>query len=202
MEPVEQELIDGLVGESPALSPLETLRHSAAHVMAKAVQRLFPGTKVTIGPSIEHGFYYDFDRKEPFTEADLARIEAAMQQIVDADEPFVRHEIPREMARAMFEKLGETYKVELIDSFPPDAVVSYYTTGDWFDLCRGPHVASTGAIKAFKLLSVAGAYWRGKETNPQLQRIYGTAFGSKEELADHLHKLEEAKRRDQRRVGK
>ena len=125
-----------------------------------------------------------------------------MQSIVKANEPFVRHEIARAEARTMFEKLGETYKVELIDSFPPDAVVSYYTTGDWLDLCRGPHVRSTGEIKAFKLLSVAGAYWRGNEKNPQLQRIYGTAFGSAAELAAYLKMLEEAKRRDHRRIGK
>ncbi|MCE9578028.1 MAG: threonine--tRNA ligase [Deltaproteobacteria bacterium] len=201
-DPVDAELLAGLVGTTPTLSPLETLRHSAAHVMAKAVQRLFPGTKVTIGPSIDSGFYYDFDRAQPFTEDDLRAIEAEMQRIVDADEPFVRHEIDRAEARAMFERLGETYKVELIDSFPPDAAVSYYTTGDWFDLCRGPHVARTGAIKAFKLLSVAGAYWRGDERNPQLQRVYGTAFPSAKELTDHLHRLEEAKKRDHRRIGK
>jgi threonyl-tRNA synthetase len=201
-EPVEQDLINDLVGATPSLSELETVRHSAAHVMAKAVQKLFPETKVTIGPSIETGFYYDFDRKTPFTEEDLAKIEAEMKTIIKANEPFVRHEIPRDEARAMFEKLGESYKVELIDSFPPDAVVSYYTTGDWFDLCRGPHVKSTGAIKAFKLMSVAGAYWRGKETNPQLQRIYGTAFPSKAELDAYLHQLEEAKRRDHRKIGK
>jgi len=202
VEPVEEDLIHGLVGATPELSALETLRHSTAHVMAAAVQKLFPETKVTIGPSIETGFYYDFDRKTPFTEEDLGRIEAEMQKIIAADVPFVRHEIPRADARAMFEKLNETYKVELIDSFPPDAVVSYYTTGDWLDLCRGPHVKSTGAIKAFKLLSVAGAYWRGRETNPQLQRIYGTAFPSKKDLDAHLHMIEEAKRRDHRRIGK
>jgi threonyl-tRNA synthetase len=201
-EPIEEDLIHGLVGAAPALSPLETLRHSTAHVMAAAVQKLFPEAKVTIGPSIETGFYYDFDRKTPFTEEDLGRIEAEMQKIVDADLPFVRHEIPRAEARAKFEQMGETYKVELIDSFPPDAAVSYYTTGDWLDLCRGPHVRSTGEIKAFKLLSVAGAYWRGRETNPQLQRIYGTAFPSKGDLDAYLHMLEEAKRRDHRRIGK
>ena len=199
---VDQDLINDLVGATPNLSDLETVRHSAAHVMAKAVQQLFPETKVTIGPSIETGFYYDFDRKTPFTEDDLAKIEAEMQKIIKADEPFVRHELPRAEARAMFEKLGENYKVELIDSFPPDAVVTYYTTGEWFDLCRGPHVRSTGKIKAFKLMSVAGAYWRGKETNPQLQRIYGTAFPSKAELDAYLHQLEEAKRRDHRKIGK
>src|SRR5689334_12803008 len=201
-EPVEEDLIHGLVGATPELSALETLRHSTAHVMAAAVQKLFPETKVTIGPSIETGFYYDFDRKTPFTEEDLGRIEAEMKKIIDADVPFVRHEIPRADARAMFEKMNETYKVELIDSFPPDAVVSYYTTGDWLDLCRGPHVKSTGEIKAFKLLSVAGAYWRGRETNPQLQRIYGTSFPSKKDLDAYLHMLEEAKRRDHRRIGK
>jgi threonyl-tRNA synthetase len=202
VEPVEEDLLHGLVGATPELSALETLRHSTAHVMAAAVQKLFPETKVTIGPSIETGFYYDFDRKTPFTEEDLGRIEAEMKKIIDADVPFVRHEIPRADARAMFEKMNETYKVELIDSFPPDAVVSYYTTGDWLDLCRGPHVKSTGAIKAFKLLSVAGAYWRGRETNPQLQRIYGTAFPSKQDLDAYLHMIEEAKRRDHRRIGK
>jgi threonyl-tRNA synthetase len=197
-----EDVVSGLVGDAPALSPLETLRHSTAHVMAKAVQKLFPGTKVTIGPSIDSGFYYDFDPPKPFTEEDLAKIEAEMQKIVDANEPFERHEIPRSDARAMFEKLGETYKVELIDGFPPDAVVSYYTTGDWFDLCRGPHVKRTGEIKAFKLTAVASAYWRGKETNPQLQRIYGTAFPSKKDLETHLARIEEAKRRDHRRIGK
>ncbi|MGE0551341.1 MAG: threonine--tRNA ligase [Kofleriaceae bacterium] len=193
---------DELIGGPPALSPLETLRHSTAHVMAAAVQKLFPETKVTIGPSIESGFYYDFDRATPFTEDDLGRIEAEMQKIIDKNEPFIRHEIGRADARAMFDKLNETYKVELIDSFPTDAPISYYTTGEWFDLCRGPHVKSTGEIKAFKLLSVAGAYWRGNEKNPQLQRIYGTAFGSKAELDNYLKMLEEAKRRDHRRIGK
>lgn len=199
---VDDEILSSLVGTTPTLSPLETLRHSTAHVMAKAVQKLFPGTKVTIGPSIETGFYYDFDRKEPFTEADLAKIEAEMAAIIKANEPFVRHEVARADARAMFDKLGESYKVELIDSFPPDASISYYSTGEWFDLCRGPHVKATGEIKAFKLLSVAGAYWRGNEKNPQLQRIYGTAFGSKAELDAYLKMLEEAKRRDHRRIGK
>jgi threonyl-tRNA synthetase len=198
----EEDVLSGLVGSTPTLSPLETLRHSTAHVMAKAVQRLFPNTKVTIGPSIEHGFYYDFDPEKPFTEEDLAKIEAEMQKIVKADEPFVRHEIARDEARAMFEKLGETYKVELIDSFPPDAVVTYYTTGDWFDLCRGPHIDRTGQIKAFKLERVSSAYWRGNEKNPQLQRIYGTAFASKAELDAHFAMLEEAKRRDHRKIGK
>lgn len=200
--PVDPELLAGLVGATPTLSPLETLRHSTAHVMAKAVQTLFPGTKVTIGPSIDTGFYYDFDRPTPFSEDDLRAIEAEMAKIVAADLPFERHELDRAEARAMFERMGETYKLELIDSFPPDATVSYYTTGDWLDLCRGPHVARTGEIGAFKLLSVAGAYWRGDERNAQLQRIYGTAFATQAELDAHLALLEEAKRRDHRRIGK
>jgi threonyl-tRNA synthetase len=198
----EEDLVGHLVGDAPSLSPLETLRHSTAHVMAKAVQRLFPDTKVTIGPSIEHGFYYDFDTKRPFTEEDLARIEGEMQKIIDANEPFERHEVPRSDARAMFEKLGESYKVELIDSFPPDSIISYYQTGDWLDLCRGPHVKRTGEIKAFKLMKVSSAYWRGNEKNPQLQRIYGTAFPSKKELDGYIDMLKEAERRDHRKIGK
>lgn len=199
---VDEDLLHSLVGDAPTLSPLETLRHSTAHVMAKAVQRLFPDTKVTIGPSIDTGFYYDFDRKTPFTEEDLGRIEAEMAKIVAANEPFVRHEKPRAEVREMFEKMGESYKLELIDGFPDGVAVSYYTTGDWLDLCRGPHVKATGEIKAFKLLSVAGAYWRGNEKNPQLQRIYGTAFASKADLDTYLQRIEEAKRRDHRRIGK
>ena len=184
------------------LSPLETLRHSCAHVMAKAVQKLFPGTKVTIGPPIDSGFYYDFDAERPFSDEDLENIEAEMQRIVADDEPFVRRELPRADAREMFEKMGETYKVEIIDHLPEDAVVSYYTTGEWLDLCRGPHVESTGQIKAFKLLSVAGAYWRGDERNKMLQRIYGTVFPDKKQLRAHLARLQEAKKRDHRKVGK
>ncbi len=200
--PVDPELLAGLVGATPTLSPLETLRHSTAHVMAMAVQTLFPGTKVTIGPSIDTGFYYDFDRPTPFSEDDLRAIEAEMAKIVAADLPFERHERDRAEVRAMFERMGEAYKLELIDSFPPDATVSYYTTGDWLDLCRGPHVARTAEIGAFKLLSVAGAYWRGDERNAQLQHIYGTAFATQAELDAHLALLEEAKRRDHRRIGK
>jgi threonyl-tRNA synthetase len=201
-EATEADLLEGLVGTTPALSALETLRHSCAHVMAKAVQRLWPDAKVTIGPSIETGFYYDFDIERPFSEEDLASIEAEMKRIIDAREPFVRHEVSREEALALFGRLGETYKVDIIERLPPDATISYYATGDWVDLCRGPHLEHTGQIGAFKLLSVAGAYWRGSEHNKMLQRIYGTAFPSKQELAEYLHRLEEAKRRDHRRLGK
>jgi threonyl-tRNA synthetase len=201
-EPVEQELLESVVGGAPTLSPLETLRHSTAHVMAKAVQRLFPQTKVTIGPSIETGFFYDFDIDRPFTEDDLARIEDEMQKIIAAKEPFERKEVSREEALQRFRDLGETYKVEIIDALPADATISYYQTGDWIDLCRGPHIRNTGEIKAFKLLSVAGAYWRGNEKNRMLQRIYGTAFPSKDELKAYLHRIEEAKKRDHRRIGK
>jgi threonyl-tRNA synthetase len=174
------DLLRGLVGPPLALSPLETLRHSTAHVLAKAVQRLFPETRVAVGPSTETGFYYDVDRAAPFTDGELAKIEVEMQHIVRANEPFVRHEIGREAARAMFDRLGETYKVELIERFPPGPVVSYYTTGDWLDLCRGPHLRTTGEIKAFKLLSVTEARWRGD--GRAIQRIAGTAFGSVAEL--------------------
>jgi threonyl-tRNA synthetase len=199
---VDQALLEEVVGSEPKLSPLETLRHSTAHVMAKAVQRLWPEAKVTIGPAIETGFYYDFDIDRPFTDEDLERIEAEMKAIVKADEPFERHEIPRDEAIKLFRELGEDYKVEIIEKLPPEATISYYATGDWLDLCRGPHVDSTGEIKAFKLLSVAGAYWRGDERNKMLQRIYGTAFPDKKQLREHLHRLEEAKKRDHRKVGK
>jgi threonyl-tRNA synthetase len=199
---LEQELINEVVGNEPELSPLQTLRHSCAHVMAKAVQRLFPETKVTIGPAIESGFYYDFERDTPFTPEDLERIEAEMQAIIAANEPFERHEVSRAEALDMFARMGETYKVEIIETLPQDATITYYETGDFIDLCRGPHVASTRDIKAFKLLSVAGAYWRGDERNKMLQRIYGTAYPDKKLLREHLHLLEEAKKRDHRRLGK
>jgi threonyl-tRNA synthetase len=181
--------------------PLSRLRHSASHVMADAVRRLRPGAKVTIGPSIETGFYYDFDT-EPFTPDDAARIEAEMAKIVAQDLPFVRRVVSRDEALKMFEARGETYKVEIIRSIPADQEISLFQHGDFVDLCRGPHVERTGEIKAFKVLSFAGAYWRGDERNPMLQRVYGTAFPSQKELDDHLARIEEAKHRDHRLLGK
>jgi threonyl-tRNA synthetase len=181
--------------------PLSRLRHSASHVMADAVRRLRPGAKVTIGPSIETGFYYDFDT-EPFTPDDAARIEAEMAKIVAQDLPFVRRVVSRDEALKMFEARGETYKVEIIRSIPADQEISLFQHGDFVDLCRGPHVERTSEIKAFKVLSFAGAYWRGDERNPMLQRVYGTAFPSQKELDEHLTRLEEAKHRDHRLLGK
>ena len=181
---------------------IDTIRHSTAHLMAHAVQELFPGTQVTIGPVIENGFYYDFGTDRPFTEDDLRRIEEKMQEIAKRDVPVRREEWTREEAIATFEKLGEHYKVEIIKAIPGDEAVSVYRQGDWFDLCRGPHVPSTGRLGAFKLLSVAGAYWRGDSRNAMLQRIYGTAWADQKELDDYLRRIEEAKARDHRKLGK
>jgi threonyl-tRNA synthetase len=189
---------------------LRVIRHSAAHVMADAVQRLFPGTQVTIGPAIDSGFYYDFDRPDgPFTEADLASIEAEMKQIISARKPFFREEVTREAAHALFEGMGEKFKLEVLDAIPGGEAIGLYRHGSpgrpegtWVDLCEGPHVPNTGAIGAVKLLSVAGAYWRGSEKNPMLQRIYGTAFPDAASLETHLKLLEEARARDHRKLGK
>ncbi|MGA3280338.1 MAG: threonine--tRNA ligase [Smithella sp.] len=182
---------------------LSILRHSISHVMAQAVQEIFPGAKVSIGPSIDEGFYYDFEYKEPFTIDDFTKIENRMKKIIAADHPFIREELTRAAAIKLFEERGENYKVELINDLPEDVKeVSIYKQGNYIDLCRGPHIPSTGFIKAFKLLSVAGAYWRGNENNKMLQRIYGTGFVSESELADYLNLLEEAKKRDHRRLGR
>ena len=186
---------------------LAVIRHSTAHVMADAVQRLFPGTKVTIGPAIDDGFYYDFDKPGGgFTEEDLARIEQAMLEVVKRDTPFRRAVVTRDEAKSMFSAMGETYKLEIIDAIPPGEEVSIYKHGappqEWLDVCEGPHVPSTGFLKAVKLTHVAGAYWRGDERNPMLQRIYGTAFPSVDALEEHLKLLELAKQRDHRKVGK
>ena len=180
---------------------LDVLRHSTSHVMAEAVKSLYPDVKVAIGPSIENGFYYDFDKKEPFTPDDLEKIENKMSEIIGRDLSFERRELPKAEARALFETLGETYKLELLDEIEDDHV-SVYTQGDFTDLCRGPHVPSTKMIKAFKLTSIAGAYWRGDERKKMLQRIYGTAFADKKALKQHLQFLEEAKKRDHRRLGR
>jgi threonyl-tRNA synthetase len=182
---------------------LELIRHDAAHVLAMAVQDIFPGTQVTIGPSIENGFYYDFARDQPFTPDDLARIESRMREMVEADLPTRREVWPRDEAIAHFEKMGEHYKAELIRGIPPGEDVSIYFHGSWHDLCRGPHFVSTGKIgQAFRLTNVAGAYWRGDSKNAQLQRIYGTAWRDEKELEAYLHRLEEAEKRDHRRIGK
>jgi threonyl-tRNA synthetase len=180
---------------------LEKLRHSTAHVMAQAVKRLYPETLVTIGPAIENGFYYDFDREEPFKPEDLQKIEKLMHEIVKENFPVVRSELNKEEALKFFEGKGEKYKKELITEIE-DEEVSIYTQGEFADLCRGPHVGSTGDIKSFKLLSVAGSYWRGDENNKMLQRIYGTAFYSRKDLGEYLDNLEEAKKRDHRKLGK
>jgi threonyl-tRNA synthetase len=180
---------------------LDVIRHSTAHLMAQAVQELFPGTQVTIGPTIENGFYYDFVRAEPFTPEDLAAIDDRMRDIVARDLPVSRIELTREEAKKLFAGIGESYKVEIIEGIPDD-VVSLYRQGEWTDLCRGPHVPSTGKLGVFKLTSVAGAYWRGDERNAQLQRIYGTAWATRDDLEKHLALLEEAKKRDHRRLGR
>lgn len=182
---------------------LSVLRHSISHVMAQAVQDVFTGAKVTIGPAIEDGFYYDFEYAETFTLDDFEKIEKRMQEIVKADYPFIRKELSRDKAVELFAQKGEGYKVELIQDLPVDvSVVSLYQDGDYVDLCRGPHIPRTGMIKAFKLLSVAGAYWRGDERNKMLQRIYGTGFADEQALQDYLNLLEEAKKRDHRKLGR
>jgi len=182
---------------------LELIRHDAAHVMAEAVQELYPGTQVTIGPVISNGFYYDFAKEEPFHPEDLAKIEARMHEIIARNAPFTKEIWARDQAKEYFRKKGETYKVELVDAIPEDQDIKIYRQGEWLDLCRGPHMASTGQIgKSFKLMKVAGAYWRGDSNNPMLQRIYGTAWASDKDLADYLHMLEEAEKRDHRRLGR
>lgn len=179
---------------------LEILRHSVAHIMAHAVKDLFPDVKVAIGPAIEDGFYYDFDVENPFTEEDIQKIEKRMHEIIKSRNPFIRKEISKDEAIKLFESLGESYKIEIINEIE-DEKLSIYEEGGFIDLCRGPHIPHTGIVKAFKLLSVAGAYWRGDETNKMLQRIYGTAFFTKEELQEYLNFLEEVKKRDHRRLG-
>ena len=177
-------------------------RHTSSHILAQAVKRLFPSTKLAIGPAIENGFYYDFDSDRTFTPEDLEKIEAEMKKIIKEDLTVERFELPREEAIKFMSERGETYKVELINDLPEDAVISFYKQGEFVDLCAGPHVPSTGKIKAFKLLNGAGAYWRGNEKNKMLQRIYGTSFTKKSDLDEYLNRLEEAKKRDHRKIGK
>lgn len=177
-------------------------RHTASHVLAQAVKRLYPNTKLAIGPAIDNGFYYDFDTEIPFTADVLEKLEAEMKKIIKEDLPLVRSVKPREEAVKYMEQKGEPYKVELINDLPEDSVVSFYTQGDFTDLCAGPHLASTGKLKAIKLTSCTGAYWRGNEKNKMLSRVYGTAFPKQSELDEHLARIEEAKKRDHRRLGK
>ncbi|MCP4934185.1 MAG: threonine--tRNA ligase [bacterium] len=182
---------------------VELIRHDAAHIMAQAVQELFPGTQVTIGPTIEHGFYYDFDPKQPFSTEDFPKIEKKMREIVKRNDKFVREVWGRDEAIKHFKQQGEDYKAELIEAIPQGDEVSIYRQGDWLDLCRGPHLPSTGKVgTAFKLIKLAGAYWRGDHNNPMLQRIYGVAFANEKGLKAHLHMLEEAEKRDHRRIGR
>lgn len=188
------------MSENVNYDELRTLRHTASHVLAQAVKRLFPNTKLAIGPAIDNGFYYDFDAENPFTNEDLEKLEAEMKKIVKENIKLERFELPR--AEALELMKDEPYKVELINDLPDDEVISFYKQGDFTDLCAGPHVAYTSKVKAFKLLSVTGAYWRGDEKNKMLQRIYGTAFKTKDELAEYLQMLEEAKKRDHRKLGK
>ena len=182
---------------------LELIRHDAAHVMAEAVQELWPGTQVTIGPVIENGFYYDFAKAEPFTPEDLPKIEKRMKEIIGRNKPFTKEVWSRDKAKDVFAARGEAFKVELVDAIPEGQDLKIYSQGEWFDLCRGPHMASTGQIgTAFKLMKVAGAYWRGDSNNPMLTRIYGTAWAEQSELDDYLHRLAEAEKRDHRKLGR
>jgi threonyl-tRNA synthetase len=182
---------------------LELIRHDAAHVLAEAVQELYPGTQVTIGPVIENGFYYDFARNQPFTPEDFPAIEKKMREIVARDKPFTKREVSREEAKAFFRDKGENFKVELVDAIPTGEPIKLYDQGGWIDLCRGPHMTSTGKVgDAFRLMKVAGAYWRGDPKNPMLTRIYGTAFAKREDLEAYLKQMEEAEKRDHRRLGR
>src|SRR2546423_5365977 len=182
---------------------LELIRHDCAHVLAEAVQALWPGTQVTIGPVIENGFYYDFFRNQPFTPEDFPAIETKMREIIARDKPFTKGVWPREEAKRIFRDKGELFKVELVDAIPQDQEIKIYKQGEWFDLCRGPHMTSTGKVgNAFKLMKVAGAYWRGDSRNPMLTRIYGTAWAKQEELDAYLKQIEKAEKPDHRKLGR
>ncbi|MDB5624630.1 MAG: threonyl-tRNA synthetase / Ser-tRNA(Thr) hydrolase [Tardiphaga sp.] len=201
-DPIEQNSsIDFINRDDPRA--LELIRHDCAHVLAEAVQDLWPGTQVTIGPIIENGFYYDFFRNEPFTPEDFAAIEKKMREIIARDKPFTKEVWTRDETKKVFADKGETFKVELLDAIPEDQSIKIYKQGDWFDLCRGPHMTSTGKVgNAFKLMKVAGAYWRGDSNNPMLTRIYGTAFAKQDDLDFYLKQIEEAEKRDHRKLGR
>ena len=192
---VEEHSFDEEVGRG-------ALRHTASHILAQAVKRLYPETKLAIGPSIKDGFYYDFDRETPFTDEELEALEAEMKKIVKENLKMERFTLPRAEAIKLMQEKNEPYKVELIEDLPEDEELSFFKQGEYVDLCAGPHVTYTSAVKAFKLTSVAGAYWRGSEKNKMLTRIYGTAFSSKADLEEYLTRLEEAKKRDHRKLGK
>src|ERR1700720_1263298 len=201
-DPIEHDAKIEFIGREDPRA-LELIRHDCAHVLAEAVQALWPGTQVTIGPVIENGFYYDFFRNEPFTPEDFAAIEKKMREIVARDKPFTKEVWSRDAAKQVFRDKGELFKVELVDTIPADQQIKIYRQGDWFDLCRGPHMTSTGKVgNAFKLMKVAGAYWRGDSNREMLSRIYGTAFARQEELDAYLKQIEEAEKRDHRRLGR
>jgi threonyl-tRNA synthetase len=179
-----------------------TFRHTSSHILAHAVKRLYPGTKLAIGPAIEDGFYYDFDRETPFTAEDLEKIETEMKAIVKERLPIERFELPRSEARSLMQERDEPYKLELIDELPEGETISFYKQGDFIDLCAGPHLEHTGMVQAFKLTQIAGAYWRGSESNKMLQRIYGTSFPDRKQLKTYLKQLEEARKRDHNKLGR
>ena len=198
---IEQDASVSIITDRDA-SGVEVLRHSTAHLLAQAVQQLYPGTQVTIGPTVEDGFYYDFATGHNFTPEDLTRIEQRMEELVASDLPVERVVCSRERAVELFRNMGEHFKVQIIEDLPEEEEISIYRQGEWMDLCRGPHVPSTGKLRAFKLTKVAGAYWRGDSNNQMLQRIYGTAWGSKKELKAYLNRIEEAEKRDHRKIAK